>query len=211
MNQTDLKPRTDPQQRRSRDRVAKILDATEGLVLETGYDSINTNLIAERAEMPVGTVYRYFSNKYGIYAAVAKRAFVELEDEWLALGQPDPSSQTVQHYFDQVVDMMVAFWTSRKAAMFLWSILRRTPEMKSVSGDFDRIVAERNAETLRRYYPALSESHRRIAGLVIEESGTALLNKLVTTNASSRRAIVTEIKRLIRAYVRALGEAASET
>ena len=201
MTRTRLEPRTEPQQQRSRDRVREILDATEALVIEVGYDGINTNLIAERAGLPVGTLYRYYSDKYGVFAAVAQRAFVDLETRWQELGQPDPDKTTIEDYFDEIVDMMAGFWMARKSAMLLWGVLRRTPEMQTVSDDFDNIVATRNAETLKRYYPGLREKQRLAMGLVIEETGTAVLNKMVTMKTPARRELIQETKRLIRAYV----------
>ena len=201
MTRTRLEPRTEPQQQRSRDRVREILDATEALVIEVGYDGINTNLIAERAGMPVGTLYRYYSDKYGVFAAVAQRAFVDLETRWQELGQPDPDKTTIEDYFDGIVDMMAGFWMARKSAMLLWGVLRRTPEMQTVSDDFDNIVATRNAETLKRYYPGLGKKQRLAMGLVIEETGTAVLNKMVTMKTPARRELIQETKRLIRAYV----------
>jgi hypothetical protein len=90
---------------------------------------------------------------------------------------------------------------ARKSAMLLWGVLRRTPEMQSVSDDFDNIVATRNAETLKRYYPRLGQKQRLAMGLVIEETGTAVLNKMVTMKTSDRRELIKETKRMIRAYV----------
>ena len=209
MTRTRLEPRTEPQQQRSRDRVREILDATEALVIEVGYDGINTNLIAERAGIPVGTLYRYYANKYGVFAAVAQRAFVELETHWQDLGQPDPTTTRIEDYFDSIVDLMGNFWMARKSAMLLWGLLRRTPEMQTVSDDFDSIVATRNAETLKRYYPGLSQKQRLSMGLVIEETGTAVLNKMVTMKTSERRELIRETKRLIRAYVVSLAAEAT--
>lgn len=204
MTKRPLKPRIQPQQKRSRDRVRRILDATEALVMEVGYDGINTNLIAAKAGMPVATLYRYFSNKYGVYTAVAQRAFVDLESEWQRLGQPDPNEILLGDYFDQVVDMMVSFWMGRKSAMLLWAVLRRTPEMRSVSDDFDRIVSARNAETLSLYHPELDQTMRETIGLVIEETGTAVLNRMVMTKTVARDGLIRETKRLVRAYVESL-------
>jgi AcrR family transcriptional regulator len=172
--------------------------------MEVGYDGINTNLIAAKAGMPVATLYRYFSNKYGVYTAVAQRAFVDLESEWQRLGQPDPNEILLGDYFDQVVDMMVSFWMGRKSAMLLWAVLRRTPEMRSVSDDFDRIVSARNAETLSLYHPELDQTMRETIGLVIEETGTAVLNRMVMTKTVARDGLIRETKRLVRAYVESL-------
>ena len=50
-------PRKMPTQARSRARVADILKAAGALLGEVGYDGLSTNLIAERAAVPVGSIY----------------------------------------------------------------------------------------------------------------------------------------------------------
>ena len=46
-----------PIQARSRARVANILKAAGSLLGEVGYAELSTNLIAERAKIPVGSIY----------------------------------------------------------------------------------------------------------------------------------------------------------
>jgi len=68
-----LKPRKLPQQSRAQQTVATILEAA-ALVLETkGADGLNTNLVAQRAGVSVGTLYQYFPNKDALIVALSKR------------------------------------------------------------------------------------------------------------------------------------------
>ena len=63
-------PRRMPTQARSRARVADILRAAGALLGEVGYDGLSTNLIAERADVPVGSIYQFFQGKDDIVAAL---------------------------------------------------------------------------------------------------------------------------------------------
>jgi len=62
-----------PTQARSRARVEAILKAAGALLGEVGYDGVTTNLIAERAGVPVGSIYQFFETKDDIVAALVER------------------------------------------------------------------------------------------------------------------------------------------
>src|SRR5262249_61443812 len=62
-----------PTQARSQTRVANILKATGALLGEVGYADLTTNLIAERAKIPVGSIYQFFESKDDIVAAVVEQ------------------------------------------------------------------------------------------------------------------------------------------
>ncbi|MFE7412665.1 TetR family transcriptional regulator [Streptomyces laurentii] len=60
-------------QRRSAERLARILDACAELLDETGYERLSTRAVAVRAGVPIGSVYRFFGNKRAMAAALAHR------------------------------------------------------------------------------------------------------------------------------------------
>ena len=65
--------RKQPTQARSQARVADILKAAGALLGEVGYDGLTTNLIAERAKIPVGSIYQFFESKDDIVAGVVEQ------------------------------------------------------------------------------------------------------------------------------------------
>jgi AcrR family transcriptional regulator len=67
------KPRKLPQQDRSRLTVEAILEATTRILIEEGYDKANTNYIAERAGISVGSLYQYFPNKEALMMALVEQ------------------------------------------------------------------------------------------------------------------------------------------
>ncbi len=66
-------PRKLPQQDRSRLTVEAILEATTRILIEEGYDKANTNHIAERAGISVGSLYQYFPNKEALMTALIEQ------------------------------------------------------------------------------------------------------------------------------------------
>ncbi|WP_310481815.1 TetR/AcrR family transcriptional regulator [Chamaesiphon sp. VAR_48_metabat_403] len=74
-------PRKLPKQDRSRVTVEAILEATTRILVEEGYDKANTNRIAERAGISIGSLYQYFPNKESLMTALMEqhaREMVEL-------------------------------------------------------------------------------------------------------------------------------------
>ncbi|GAA2518999.1 TetR/AcrR family transcriptional regulator [Streptomyces gobitricini] len=65
--------RRTPVQQRSAERLARILDACAELIEEAGYDELSTRGVAVRAGVPIGSVYRFFSGKRDMAAALAHR------------------------------------------------------------------------------------------------------------------------------------------
>jgi AcrR family transcriptional regulator len=65
--------RRKPRQVRALDTVEVILEATARILQKEGPAALNTNYIAERAGISVGTLYQYFANKEAILVAMARR------------------------------------------------------------------------------------------------------------------------------------------
>ncbi|WP_330184294.1 TetR/AcrR family transcriptional regulator [Nocardia sp. NBC_01503] len=60
-------------QSRSRERVERILDAARELVCELGMDAVTTRAIAERAAVPVATLYQFFANREAVFEQLLER------------------------------------------------------------------------------------------------------------------------------------------
>ena len=58
----------------------RILDAAMQLATEGGYDAVQMRSVAERADVALGTVYRYFPSKVHLLVAAMSRTFQMLQD-----------------------------------------------------------------------------------------------------------------------------------
>jgi AcrR family transcriptional regulator len=92
--------RSEPQQTRSRDKLGRILAAAAGLLAELPYQEVSTRLIAERAGVSVGSLYRYFPDKDSIAEALLAGW---LEDLMNTFRQSDPPSQPGS-FIEQAID-----------------------------------------------------------------------------------------------------------
>jgi AcrR family transcriptional regulator len=73
-------PRKLPQQDRSHMTVEAILEATTHILTEEGYDKANTNRIAERAGISIGSLYQYFPNKESLIVALMEQHSNEIAE-----------------------------------------------------------------------------------------------------------------------------------
>jgi AcrR family transcriptional regulator len=74
-----MNSRQAPVQRRSRNRLERILTAAAELLAEGGVDALTTRSVAEHTGIPVGSIYRYFENRDAIIAAYLDRELEQIE------------------------------------------------------------------------------------------------------------------------------------
>ncbi|MFI6982835.1 TetR/AcrR family transcriptional regulator [Embleya sp. NPDC050154] len=97
-----------PVQRRSAERFERLLDACAELLDEVGYVALTTKDVARRAEVPIGTLYQFFSDKEGLIGALAARnlgVFLERVSARLESEQPEDVSGIVEVTVDEFVTM----------------------------------------------------------------------------------------------------------
>ena len=74
------KPRKQPLQSRSKETFGAILEATARILEAEGLEAANTNAIAARAGVSVGSLYQYFPDKAAIFAELIRQAETGLGD-----------------------------------------------------------------------------------------------------------------------------------
>ena len=70
-----------PLQARAQQTVDAIIEATARILEGQGHDGFNTNAVAERAGVSIGTLYQYFPNKEALIGALIARETALLVDE----------------------------------------------------------------------------------------------------------------------------------
>src|ERR1700727_1068624 len=64
-----------------RDRRKRILDATLALASKGGYDAVQMRAVAERADVALGTLYRYFPSKIHLLVAALTEEVYQIQDK----------------------------------------------------------------------------------------------------------------------------------
>lgn len=117
--------RRKPVQRRSRDRVDQIVAATAELLHEGSVDAVTTRSVAKRSGVPVGTVYRYFSNRDEIIAAFLDRELEKI-DEVVAAGIRDLKLVTLRTLIETIAIGHMRHHQANRAIAVVWFGGRRS-------------------------------------------------------------------------------------
>src|SRR5690606_32877998 len=87
-----------PVQGRSVARVQRMLDACAELVDEVGYEALTTTMIAERAQVAIGSIYQFFPDKRAVVQALTRRSM----DAYLTALAERFASGDFTHWWDGV-------------------------------------------------------------------------------------------------------------
>ncbi|MEV0586220.1 TetR family transcriptional regulator [Nonomuraea sp. NPDC050310] len=195
-----------PAQRRSVERVERMLDECAALLEEVGYDALTTKEVARRAEVPIGTFYQFFPDKRGLVRALALRnldAFLARVSERIAVREPDHWTDFVDLAIDEFVEMKR---TTPGFAVVDFGEVLPTPGGPAVPGTNHMLDAalENNAvvaDRLRVLLDAPPGTSVDRAVLVAVEATDAVLKLAFRAHPQGDPDLIAECKLLARRYL----------
>lgn len=197
-----LEPRRQPSQERSRQRVDDILDAVAEILVEKGFDAVTTRYIAERANIPIGSVYQFFPNKFAIFYALAIRYLEEIEQTHYRFVQPDILERPWEEVIDLAVDALAEYWRTNRALPILFNGMQNAPQLAAADAEAAKKSRQNNIILLDKILPGL-DPHRRavIARVMVHVSGR-LLTISILDEAEDHPLVVEELKFILKQYIR---------
>ncbi|MBB4748209.1 TetR family transcriptional regulator [Actinoplanes lobatus] len=189
-----------PVQGRSVARVQRMLDACAELVDEVGYEGLTTTLLAERAEVAIGSVYQFFPDKRAIVQALALRNM----DAYLQSLSDRFASQTFTHWWDAVDGAIDAYiHMHRSVPGFRTLHFGDVVDLHLLDSDRDNnaVIAERLAELLIEQFNLADRTRLRFALQISVEAADALIKLAFRRDVSGDEEVLTEAKALIREYL----------
>lgn len=150
--------RVRPSQARGQERVRLILIAALDLFKERGFEEVTTNDIAERAEIPIGSLYRYYPNKEAIIVALTELYAEDVGEIFQNVGK-HPMLKYLS--WDEVLLLMVDGWVnySREHGPFTFLYIERAspklfaqnkPTWKKFVTSFIKVLRKRCPELTNR-------------------------------------------------------------
>ncbi|NYI02474.1 TetR/AcrR family transcriptional regulator [Cupriavidus plantarum] len=79
-----LRPRKAPTQGRAEETVAAIVEAAAQVLEQHGFEGFNTNAVAQRAGVSIGSLYQYFPGKDALTVALIRRESRAFHDDMAA-------------------------------------------------------------------------------------------------------------------------------
>jgi len=149
--------RREPQQQRSRDRIERVLEAAERVLVEEGPAGLTTTRVAEVAGISVGSLYQYFPDKDAIVSALALR-YVE-QFEALANSFEPHENATVTAVAAEILDAFVAAFRARPGFRALWFGGLRTEQLRAATRPSRNVIAAGAARLLSNAAPSARPAH----------------------------------------------------
>lgn len=177
-----------------------MLDACAELVDEVGYEGLTTTLLAERAEVAIGSVYQFFPDKRAIVQALAMRNM----DAYLQSLSVRFANETFTHWWDGV-DAAIDTYINmhRSVSGFRTLHFGDVVDLHLLDADRDNnsVIAARLADLLIDQFHLLDRSRLQFALLISVEAADALIKLAFRRDPVGDEGVLTEAKALIKEYL----------
>lgn len=197
----DLRPRRRPVQQRSRERFARILSATRDLLLNTGFEALTCEAIATDAELPVGTLYQFFPNKFSIVCELDRLDTESVAHEVDAFAQQIPTLEW-PHLLDAMIDHLAEAWRLDPSRRVVWLAMQATNATRDAAAMHQQMLVDRVQHVLAPLTPRMPRPERQVIAQVVVHTVYSMLNFSVRDH-QPHPAAVRETKRLLMAYLNA--------
>ncbi|MCW2913263.1 MAG: transcriptional regulator, TetR family [Actinomycetia bacterium] len=191
-----------PAQRRSAERVQRMVDACAEILDETGYDGLSTTRIAQRAGVAIGSVYQFFPDKRAVAQALAQRnleIFGERISVRLTEGEFAHWSDAVGAIIEIFVDMhrtVPGFRVLRFGDVADLNLL-------DDSADNNSVVADRLRALIVSAFGVPDGTDLALALAISVEAGDAVLKMAFRKDPDGDPLILAEAERLLQNYLSA--------
>lgn len=185
-----------PSQRRSRERVERILECATALIGERGSDAMRMSDVAEMAGISIGSLYQYFPDKSAIIRTLAERynaqslACIEAE---LA---PVRDSAGLRRSFARLVDVYYGLFLAEPVMRDIWSGTQADKALRDVELAASRTNGAVVAAALARVRPKADRKALAASAVLIMYLGEAAMRLAISVERSEGDAIVAAFKRM---------------
>ena len=183
-----------PQQQRSRDLVARVLDAADRVLAAEGAGALTTTRLAGEAGVAVGTLYQYFPDPGAIVGALARR---HLEAFEALLAEPVEGDDVV----GALVDRFAERYRGEPGYRALWLGGLLTPELREADRENKRALAAGVRRLLVERGLARDGERLGIVCQAAVHACDALLQEAFRRNPRGDDGLLEEAKELLRAYL----------
>ncbi|MBQ0894018.1 TetR family transcriptional regulator [Micromonospora purpureochromogenes] len=177
-----------------------MLDACAELVDEVGYEGLTTTLLAERAEVAIGSVYQFFPDKRAIVQALTLRtmeSYLQRLDERFA-------SDDLTHWWDGVDAGIDEYITMHRTVPGFRTLhfgdvvdLHLLDEQRDNNG----VIADQLARVLTERFGMTDEPRLRFCLEIAVEAADALIKLAFRRKPEGDERVLAEAKALIREYL----------
>ncbi|WP_225766913.1 TetR/AcrR family transcriptional regulator [Inquilinus sp. Marseille-Q2685] len=185
-----------PSQRRSRERVERILAVATELIAAQGSDALRMAEVAAKAGISIGSLYQYFPDKAAIIRTLAERINAEGRaciEEGLR-GVRDAAG--LRDAFGRLIDTYYGLFLAEPVMRDIWSGLQADKGLREIDLEDSRINGRVLAEVLARIDPGADRAGQFIRAFLAMQLGEATMRLAISVGRDEGDALVETYKRM---------------
>ena len=195
-----LVPRRRPAQARSRERYNRILNAARSELVDVGFESFTFDEVSRRAEVPIGTLYQFFANKYVLICELDRQDTGENLEEIQRFSEHVPALQWPD-FLDEFIDHLARMWREDPSRRAVGHAVQSTPATRATAADTELQLLKPVAEILEPLAQRMTYDERvELAGFLVH-TVVSMLNYAASGEPENFDDVVGEIKRMLIAYL----------
>lgn len=195
--------RHQPTQKRSRDRVAFILNSAEVVFQKVGYDAATTNAIAEEAKIPIGSLYQYFRNKKSILVTLTEKYSGELRQLFKEHFSFPVTKESIYQLADRLIDQICTFYVNHPAFRVVFYGSGRSDDLGKTSDLLLEEIIKHVYYALSMIMPVNDTKKVSIIATVIVRSVRSSIPHAINKDGTVNDVMMNEIKKMTNAYLKA--------
>ena len=199
--ETQLKTRRFPQQKRAQKRIDEILLTTARLLKKVGLDDLTTVMIAQELDISVGSVYHYFPNKFSILYAIGEQWLSEMSIVLDTVETWDLEELGVAGFVESYCDEMLKTYRQQIAVLPLVQAMFSVPELRELDERHDEVIITCIMEVCRKLSPQTSKGELNRIGRLILEVSHALFVVIIEQNKSRGAKTLADLKGILTYYL----------
>jgi AcrR family transcriptional regulator len=185
-----------PTQQRSRERVERMLAAASALIAEAGSDAMRMSEVAERAGVPIGSLYQFFPDKGAIIRTLAER-YNALGRACIEQGLADVHDvDGLNNAFGKLIDIYYALFLAEPVMRDIWSGAQADKALRDIDLDDSRQTGRMLAAVLERLRPEADPAAIAVKAFLIMNLGEATMRLAISVDRREGDALVAAFKQM---------------
>jgi len=197
----NLKPRKSANTSANSDLHQRILDATIELFAQDGYSQVTTNMIAQRADVSVGSIYRFYPNKYALFNAITENWFASVDQTLDAFLATADSAASWDRQLERLTDRLIALWQENPLLIRAWLVLSGNPEVRKADDAHAAKTAGRIAGYFRKVAPGRSSQEYTSMSRLIYWTSVHAFDLATLSPGGFDHGVIAEYKKMMKAYL----------
>ena len=189
--------RREPTQKRSRERVERILSCASALIERSGSDAMRMSDVAEMAGISIGSLYQYFPDKGAIIRTLAERYNV-LGRQCIAEGlQGVTDSEGLRRAFGELIDIYYAMFLAEPVMRDIWSGTQADKALRDIDLADSRINGAVLAAARARVEAGADRAELETSSFLIMQLGEATMRLAISVERREGDALGEHFKRMV--------------